>query len=177
MDLTYEQARELIHTPKIILESEGKACAQKTMDLCMGFVDNVLLKSEDEEFLFKWTIRQSTKELCKLSLNVIEKESLVGLFRVDYVPHDVRHQNPVNVNERVPEELVPYAGAEIYGAHAHFHVPGYRSLIWACPLVNMEYGTKGVELEHGRVDIFPAILSFANYIAVKTPIVAQTCVL
>lgn len=161
----------------MILETNGQVCTQKSMVLCAGFSDNITLRSVDEEFLFKWTIRQSAKELCKLSLNVIDKESSAGLLRVDYVAAEVRHPNPQLVTDDVPDELKPYAGLEIHGPHAHFNVLGYRPLVWARPLQDMGYETVSVVDENGFVNILPAILSFAKFINVNTPIVAQTCIL
>lgn len=75
----------VVHLKVIRLESDGKLCAQKELDIQAGFSDNITLRSEDEEFLFKWTIRQSSRELCKLSLNIIDKDTSAGLFRIDYV--------------------------------------------------------------------------------------------
>lgn len=89
MDLTFKQAMDLIVTPKLILESDGKLCAQKELDIQAGFSDNITLRSEDEEFLFKWTICQSSRELCKLSLNIIDKDTSAGLFRIDYVAYEL----------------------------------------------------------------------------------------
>lgn len=176
MDLTFKQAMYLIATPKVILESDGKLCAQKMLDLCAGFSDNITLRSKDDEFLFKWTIRQSPKELCKLSLNIIDKDTSTGIFRVDYVAATARHPNPVTVTEDVPEELKSYAGQEIYGSHAHFNVLGYQPLVWARPLADMGYETVSVVNKNGMIDILPAIISFARFINVKTPIVAQMCI-
>lgn len=105
MDLTFKQTMALIDTPKVILESNGQLCAQKMLDIKPGFTDNITLRSEDEEFLFKWTIKQSSKELCKLSLNVIDKDTSAGVFRIDYVAETVRHPNPIVVSEDVPEQL------------------------------------------------------------------------
>lgn len=176
MDLTFNQAMDLILTPKVILESDNKLCARKLLDLHAGFSDNITLRSEDEEFLFKWTIRQSSKELCKLSLNIIDKDTSVGLFRIDYVAETVRHPNPAIVSDDVPEELKKYANQDILGSHAHFNVFGYRPLVWARPLTDMGYEITSVYNENGMIDILPAILKFAKFINVKTPIVAQTCI-
>lgn len=177
MDLTFEQAMDLITTPKVILESDGTLCVQKMLDIKPGFTDNITLRSVDEEFLFKWTIRQSSKELCKLSLNIIDKDTSAGVFRVDYVAETVRHPNPVVISDDVPTELQKYAGKEIFGPHAHFNVLGYGTLVWARPLADMGYETVSIVNEDGIVNILPAILSFAKFINVKTPFVAQTCLL
>ncbi|MDD5912209.1 MAG: hypothetical protein PUC61_08840 [Bacteroidales bacterium] len=177
MDLTFKQAMDLIVTPKLILESDGKLCAQKELDIQAGFSDNITLRSEDEEFLFKWTIRQSSRELCKLSLNIIDKDTSAGLFRIDYVAETARHPNPCIVSDDVPEELKGYAGKEIYGPHAHFNVLGYQPLVWARPLADMGYETVSIVNENGMVDIVPAIYSFARFINVKTPLEVQMCII
>lgn len=54
---------------------------------------------------------------------------------------------------------------------------GYGSLVWAQPLDDMGYETLSVLNKDGIVDILPAILSFAKFINVKTPFVAQACLL
>ena len=83
-EFTYKDAKDLIATPKIILESDGKTiCTSKQIDCSPGLHENITLRSKDEEFLFLWTINRSSKDLIKLSLHVLEKDSHVGIFRVD----------------------------------------------------------------------------------------------
>ena len=61
-EFTYEQAKKLIDTPKVILESDGKTvCKQKQIDCSAGLHTNFMLQSKDEEFLFVWTINRSAK--------------------------------------------------------------------------------------------------------------------
>lgn len=50
-EFTYEQAKKLIDTPKVILESDGKTvCKQKQIDCSAGLHTNLMLQSKDEEF-------------------------------------------------------------------------------------------------------------------------------
>ena len=65
-EFTYEQAKKLIDTPKVRLESDGKiVCKQKQIDCSAGLHANLMLQSKDEEFLFVWTINRSAKELAR----------------------------------------------------------------------------------------------------------------
>lgn len=112
-DFTYEEAIQLLRTPKVIIEGDGSACEKKVLDIVDGFAETLTLMSENGKVFFKWTIRQSPKELIKLSLNVIDKDSNIGVFRVDYVAPNVRHQNPMEMTDDVPECLKPYCGIEI----------------------------------------------------------------
>ena len=74
-EFTFKQAMDLISTPKVILEGDGKTvCASKQIDCIPGLHENITLRSHDEEFLFSWTINRSSKELIKLSLHVLEKD-------------------------------------------------------------------------------------------------------
>lgn len=131
------------------------------------------MQSVDEEFLFAWTINRSAKELIKLSLHVLEKESHVGIFRVDYVSSDSIHHNPAIATEDVPDYLKPFVGKDIVGPHAHFNVAGYRTLQWAVPLINTDFEIKSIVDAKNMINVASAILAFAKYINVKTPITAQ----
>lgn len=174
-EFTFKQAKELINTPKVILESDGKTvCASKQIDCSPGLHENITLRSHDEEFLFSWTINRSSKELIKLSLHVLEKDSHVGIFRVDYVSNDSAHPNPAIATVDVPDELKPFVGKEISGLHAHFNVPGYRNLQWAIPLNDIDFSVKSiVDEQNNHIDVGSAIKCFAKYINVTTPIMAQ----
>lgn len=173
-EFTYEQARKLIETPKVILESDGETvCKQKQIDCIAGLHDNIVLQSVDEEFLFVWTINRSAKELIKLSLHVLEKDSHVGIFRVDYVSDDSIHHNPAVATEDVPDYLKSFVGKDIVGPHAHFNVAGYKTLQWAVPLKNTNFEIKSIVDAKNIINVASAILAFAKYINVKTPIMAQ----
>lgn len=173
-EFTFKQAEELIATPKFILESDGKTiCTSKQIDCTIGLRENLILRSNDDEFLFAWIINRSSKEAIKLSLHVLEKDSHVGIFRVDYVSNESVHPNPAIATNDVPEKLKPYTGKDIVGSHAHFNVLGYKPLQWAIPLKDVDFGVKSIIDEQRRVDIASAISCFAKYIHVTTPIVAQ----
>ena len=173
-EFTYEQAKKLIDTPKVILESDGKTeCKQKQIDCSAGLHTNLMLQSKDEEFLFVWTINRSAKELIKLSLHVLEKDSHVGIFRVDYVSNDSIHHNPAVATEDVPDYLKSFAGKDIVGPHAHFNVAGYKTLQWAVPLINTDFEIKSIVDDNKSINVASAILAFAKYINVQTPITAQ----
>lgn len=173
-EFTFKQAKDLITTPKVILESDGKTvCASKQIDCTPGLRENITLRSLDEEFLFLWTIYRSSKELFKLSLHVLEKDSHVGIFRVDYVSNDSSHPNPAIATADVPNELKPFAGKEISGPHAHFNVAGYRTLQWAIPLKDIDFNVKTIVDAQNHIDVASAIQCFAKYINITTPIMAQ----
>lgn len=104
---------------------------------------------------------------------MLEKESHVGIFRVDYVSSDSIHHNPAIATEDVPDYLKPFVGKDIVGPHAHFNVAGYRTLQWAVPLINTDFEIKSIVDAKNMINVASAILAFAKYINVKTPITAQ----
>lgn len=173
-EFTFKQAKDLIATPKVVLESDGKtACSFKQIDYIPGLRENIILRSIDAEFFFVWTINRSAKELIKLSLHVLEKDSHIGIFRVDYVSDESIHHNPTISTENVPDELKPFTGKDIIGPHAHFNVLGYKTLQWAVPLEDIDFKVKSIVDSLSNIDIASAIKCFAKYINVTTPIVAQ----
>lgn len=173
-EFTFKQAKELIATPKVILEGDGTTiCPSKQINGAPGVREKILLRSKDKAFLFLWTIYRSSKELFKLSLHVLESDTHVGIFRVDYVADDSAHPNPVIVTADVPDELKPFAGVCIYGPHAHFNVAGYKTLQWALPLRSMDFQVKTIVDAQKHIDIASAIHCFARYINVSTPIIVQ----
>ncbi len=177
-DFTYEQAKNLIATPKVILESDGKTvCKLKCVECGSGMRENIILQSEDEEFMFVWTINRSSKELIKLSLHVLEKDTHIGIFRVDYVSNESIHHNPEVATVDLPDELKPFIGLDIVGSHAHFNVAGYKTLQWAVPLNNMDFEIKSIVNKDNVIDAASAILCFARYINIKTPITAQQSII
>ena len=173
-EFTFKQAQDLIKTPKVILESDSKTvCTFKHIDCTPGLHENITLRSQDEEFLFLWTINRSSKELIKLSLHVLEKDSHVGIFRVDYVSNDSVHPNPKIVTVDVPDKLKPFAGKDIFGPHAHFNIAGYKNLQWAIPLNDLDFSVKSIVNEQNHIDAGAAIKCFAKYTNITTPIMAQ----
>ena len=47
-EFTYEQAKKLIDTPKVILEGDGRTeCKQKQIDCSAGLHANLMLQSKD----------------------------------------------------------------------------------------------------------------------------------
>lgn len=177
-EFTYKDAKDLIATPKIILESDGKTiCTSKQIDCSPGLRENITLRSKDEEFLFLWTINRSSKDLIKLSLHILEKDSHVGIFRVDYVSDDSVHPNPAIATEDVPDELKPYTAKDIPGPHAHFNVFGYKTLQWAIPLKDIDFSVKSIVDEQNHINIASAIQCFAKYINITTPIMAQQSII
>ena len=108
-----------------------------------------------------------------MSLHVLEKDSHVGIFRVDYVSNDSIHPNPAIATVDVPDELKRFAGKEISGPHAHFNIAGYKNLQWAVPLNEINYSVKSIVDEQNHIDAGSAIQCFAKYINITTPIMAQ----
>ena len=177
-EFTFKQAKDLIATPKNILESDGKTiCGIKQIDCVPGLHETIQLRSHDEEFLFLWTIFRSSKEHFKLSLHILEKDSHVGIFRVDYVSSDSSHTNPAVITNDVPDEIKPFAGKEISGPHAHFNVLGHKTLQWAVPLSDLDFSIKSIVNEQKQIDIASAINCFAEYVNITTPIMAQQSII
>lgn len=176
-EFTYQFAQALIETPKVIIDPDESECLQKVISLSVGYRDSFILKAEDDDIFFKWDIKQSGKDYCRLSLHLLEKDSCIGIFRVDYVSYTEFHPNPCGLNPDVPEELKPYLAKDIYGPHAHFNVKGYKEMSWAIPLNDIQFATKQLAEEDGRVDLGLPIKSFADYINIQTQLIIEPVVI
>lgn len=174
---TFQETQDLIKMPKIILDVDGNDCPEKEMTLKIGFREDINLRSVDNEFFFKWSIHNRTKDVYRLTLHVCEKDTSTGIIRVDFVPDTECHPNPRGLTDEVPNELKAYLGMDIYGPHAHFNVKGYKELTWAIPLKDVDYKIKSVIQNDGVVDLASPILEFADYIAIQTPITIQTSII
>lgn len=176
-EFSYQFAQELIKTPKVIIDPDESECLQKVISLSVGYRDSLILKAEDDDIFFKWDIKQSGKDYCRLSLHLLEKDSCIGIFRVDYVSETEFHPNPCGLNPDVPEELKPYLAKDIYGPHAHFNVKGYKEMSWAIPLTDIQFSAKQLAEEDGRVDLGLPIKSFADYINIQTQLIIEPVVI
>lgn len=170
MKITNEQAEYLLTIPKKILEDEV-LLEKKTIDQQFPFSARFELLSEtDVEFCFLWVINQSTKNRFHISLHYQENDSKIGLLRIDF---NHGHENPKSISEHVPEKFRPYVG-KIFNYdehHIHYHVQGYRSLVWAIPLTIDKFEIK--ELDNGadlNATFANIIKLFAKTVNIKTEI-------
>jgi len=174
---SYLETKELIFTPKIILDDHGNECREKSINIVSGMKESINLKSIDEEFSFKWSITHSSKDHYRLSLHVLDKDTFIGLFRVDYVPETIIHPNPQGLNDDVPNELKKYVSMDICGPHAHFNVRGYKELTWALPLREINNLPDSLLNEDGNIDLSSPIMDFATYIQIHTTLKMQTAII
>lgn len=78
-EFTFKQAQDLIKTPKVILESDGKTvCTFKHIDCTPGLHENITLRSQDEEFLFLWTINRSSKRVNQIEFACLRERFTCG---------------------------------------------------------------------------------------------------
>lgn len=125
---------------------------------------------ENTDYLFQYDINQSEKNRFKLTLYLMDSDSKIGLFRVDF---NGQHKNPELINEHVPEFLKPYAGMffDYHQHHIHIYVQGYKTTLdWAMPLTNHEFTIKNISSQN---DIIDAFSEFNKHINLKTSFLIQ----
>ena len=126
-----------------------------------------LVSEDDDEFSFLWEVTQSTKNTLKISLHFQEDESKIGLLRVDYFG---THQNPFAAKDDLPNKFKPYIGkAFSYDEpHVHYHVEGYKPLVWAVPIEISEMTIIEITETDTCSKVVSAILDFAKIINLET---------
>ena len=92
-----------------------------------------------------------------------------------YAYTDVAAIYPITPSSVMAEATDEWAtqGRDIVGPHAHFNVAGYKTLQWAVPLINTDFEIKSIVDDNKSINVVSAILAFAKYINVQTPITAQ----
>ena len=169
MIITNEQADYLIHLKKKIIQDD------KILDVINLNQEHPivwsfdLVSAEDDDFSFRWVIKQSGKNALKISLHYQEAGSNMGLLRVDYCG---THQNPQVAKDNLPEKFRQYAGKFFTHdeSHVHYHVDGYKPLAWAIPIADTEMKTMEISKENKNNDLIASILDFAHLINVETQI-------
>ncbi len=170
MKITNEQAEYLLKLPKKVVQND-MLLDKLTIDQKFPFDARFELVSEkDDEFTFIWEIQQSKKNSIRVSFHHQENDGKTGLLRVDY---NSGHKNPEVASEHVPEKFHPFVG-KIFSNnehHIHYHVQGYKSLVWAVPLSVDKFEIK--ELNNGADfnSTFANILKlFAKTVNIETEI-------
>lgn len=174
--MTNEQAQYLLDLPKKIVEN-NKVLDSIIIDQAFPFNKRFdLIAESDGEFTFLWEIKQSTKNIIRISLHCQENDSKTGLLRIDY---NGGHTNPETVLDTVPEKFHPFAGKVFSNNehHVHYHVQGYKSLAWAIPLVDDEFEIKELTEMDFNNTLAGAIRLFAKTIKMETRITINTLLL
>jgi len=85
------------------------------------------------------------------------------LLRIDF---NGRHENPEEVIENLPEDLIPFAGKlfDYNEPHIHCYVEGYKQMAWAKPVK----GNFPVSNIASSADIISAFYAFNTMIALET---------
>lgn len=169
MTITNEQADYLIHLKKKIIQDDKILDAinlNQEYPIAWSFD---LVSADDEDFSFRWIIKQSGKNALKISLHYQEADSNIGLLRVDYYG---AHQNPQVAKDDLPEKFRQYVGKFFTHdeSHVHYHVEGYKPLAWAIPIADTDIKTMGISNENKNSDLIASILDFAQIINIETQI-------
>lgn len=170
--MSNELVAHLLGLPKkIILETELLNELQITADF--PFVQKYMLQSpDDKDYLFIYDIKQSNKNIFKVSFHVMDEESKIGLLRVDFPG---KHKNPETITGSVPSFLHPFAGQYFdYNVPLiHYYVDGTKTgLEWALPIESADFPVKKVS---SQSDIISAFLAVNNLINLHTNcIIKQT---
>ena len=167
MTISNEQAETLIHLKKKIFQDD-KVIDNLVIDQIFPLrLRYELVSNEDDDFSFLWEITQRSKSAFRISLHFQEDESKIGLFRVDY---NSGHRNPEIATENLPEKFLPYVGKCFSNeeSHVHYHVDGYKSLVWAIPIEDSEVSVKQIPNTDINDNFASAIQNFAQIINLET---------
>jgi uncharacterized sporulation protein YeaH/YhbH (DUF444 family) len=93
----------------------------------------------------------------------MDNDTKTGLLRVDF---NGRHENPEEVIENLPEDLLPLAGKffDYNEPHIHYHVEGYKQMAWAKP-VKDNFPVSNIT---SSTDVLSAFHAFNTIIALET---------
>ena len=172
-ELTYEQAAELLLTPKWVVNVKGRDGIRpvyQPIPVRDKFPQlHCLLESGDRRHYFRLSVACGKKQAFKISLHHQADPSHTGLLRVDYRGW---HTNPTEESAGLPARFVPHIRAKFTPdqPHIHYHVPGYKTLAWAVPLTDDDFPVKIVESDD---QISDAILAFGETISLKTELKPQ----
>lgn len=163
--MTIDETNYLISLEKRIIEGD-QIKDSVALNLAPPINTQYTLTSIDgSSLLFTYKIWQSEKKTLKATLFLLDKEENRGLIRIDY---GIGHINPQEITTFVPQELTPYAGMRIKGSHIHYHVPGYKDLVWAIPLDDDQFEVKQIT---DKASIANAIQAFSRKINLTTQII------
>lgn len=165
--LTNQEAKYLLDLEKVL------ANPNQTVDLSRKKNRLELISLQDSDYEFWVEITTNQKIILKTSIHHLESNSYIGLLRIDYKGG---HHNPANVLSSLPEFLKPYAGKwfEPTEPHMHIYVEGYRPLVWAIPLSDIDFPVKDITQPSDLSDL---IFNFAREINLKSIINIQQAIL
>jgi len=111
-------------------------------------------------------IKESPKKALKIGFHHQDDTTQHGLLRVDY---HMRHRNPVNITDAVPQHFRKYAGQYLdeWPGHIHYVVDGFPMLAWAVPLEDDPFPVKDIQ-DIGHV--YNAVLAFCKRLNIATEI-------
>ena len=122
-----------------------------------------LIAPDDKSVKFCVEITRNDKIFLKTSIHHMETNHFIGLLRIDYKGS---HKNPYAITDKVPAEMIPYAGEYITEPHVHIYVEGYKPLAWALPLEKYDFDLKTLENSH---DVNLLLSKFAGKINLDLP--------
>ena len=153
--ITIEQSNYLLGLSKKI-EVDGRLRDKITFNQKFPFQERyTLISPEESDFIFLYEIFQSPKNQFKLSLYLMDDDTKIGLLRVDF--NGSAHENPHNINDKVPEILKPYAGRYFVQGepHIHYYVEGFKTTLdWALPIVDDSFPVKSVTSHNDVLEVF-----------------------
>ncbi len=122
------------------------------------------LRNPDEpEYEFLFEITSNKKITFKISFHTQENNTKEGLMRVDYKGG---HQNPISINESVPEIAKLFVGYFFQNEpHMHLHVEGFKDLAWAVPLTVYGFPVLNINNNDDFIDAIRAFTKEINIIS------------
>ena len=180
MDITNEQALELLKLPKKILNRDKNKLLDNII-INQVFPFNIryeLVSEQNNEFTFLLEINQSKKNSIRINVHYQENESKIGLLRIDF--NGGTHKNPEIIHDELPIKFHQYVGKfiEMKVNHIHYYVKGYKNLAWAIPLTDEDFEIKELKddanFNNNLADI---IQLFAKTVNIQTNIQINTLLL
>ncbi|MEZ4853951.1 hypothetical protein [Flavobacterium sp.] len=165
--LTNQEAKYLLELEKVLTDPN------QIIDLSKKKNRLELISHQDSDYNFWLEITTNQKIILKTSIHHLESNSYIGLLRIDYKGG---HHNPPNIESTLHDFLIPYADKWFKPdePHMHIYVEGYKPLVWAIPLCDIDFPIKNII--HSS-DLSDLIYNFAQKINLKTLINIQQAIL
>jgi hypothetical protein len=155
---------ELLLLKKKIIDQNDVLISEYTLRNYPPIDLKLYLKSElNDDLLFLYRINQSSKNIFKLTLFLLERNQFIDIVRIDF---SGKHKNPDTINDFVPDDLKILAGKWIgyEQPHIHINIKGYKPLSWARP-IGKEFPIAEIK---NQKDVVNAILEFNSLINLET---------
>lgn len=167
--MTFDEVQDLLAKPKKLVTEEGYLLDMYCLDQKQPMaIELKLTDVETKKFLFRLSIKQSSKIGYKITFHLMNSNGNIPLSRLDI---NGSHFNPREITAKVPDFLKVHVGERILSSHLHYAVEGYDNLAWALSLKDVnDSRLKDVESSSKTIttDIAKALTGYFTYLNVLT---------